>query len=102
MRDIKSLLIGMENTYEDIYYIHQNLVKKFKEYDKLNAEQVSFDDNYRNLIATIDNNANAMSGIYKNAHIQKQIDVLRKIIMAIPADVRAQYVNPGMLVMLGD
>ena len=99
MRTIQSLLEAMENTFEDLYYFHKEFTKKLKAYNKINE---SFDDNHQKLLQAIDNNSNAMSGIYKNAHLQKQIDMLRKIIEQIPADVRVQYVQPHLLEILGD
>lgn len=99
MQTIESLYQGMEEVFEDLDHIHKSLVKKLTFYDKSNDE---FDENHKNLVATINNNANAMSGVYKNAHLQKQIDVLRKIIVAIPPDVRAKYVTPELLLILGD
>ena len=99
MRNIQSLLEGMENVYEDLYNIHTRYVKKLSKYERKNKD---FDENHKNMVTIINNNSNAMSGIYKNAQLQKQYDMIRKIIIAIPAEVRAQYVRPELLLVLGD
>lgn len=99
MHTIHSLLQMLESISEDLYHIHQKLIQKLDKYDENND---GFDDNHRALVAVIDNNSNAISGIYKNVHLQRQLDVLAKIITSIPPEIRAQYVHPSLLEMLGE
>ena len=99
MHTVSTLLATLENMGEDIEYLHKDLLDKYKKYQKNNED---FDENYKSLVSAIGYNANLMTGIYKNAHLQKQIDILGKIIMAIPPDIRAQYVTPELLDILGE
>ena len=101
MNVIKTMSQSLEADYEDLDSIHKKLSIKFHDYIKINNLS-EFDDNHRNLINSIAQISNIKLGIFRNYKLQKQIDELLKIVQQIPPDVRAQYVSPQLLEVLGD
>ena len=101
MNAIKSMSASLESDYEDLDNIHKKLSKKFHNH-VTDKDESDFDDNHRNLVNAIAQIANAKLGIFRNYKLQKQIDELLKIVQQIPADVRAEYVSPQLLEILGE
>ena len=94
-----SLYESLTNMGEDVQYLHADLMEKYRKYQKNNTQ---FDETFKGLVNSIGYNSNVMSGIYKNAHLQKQIDNLTKIILSFPADIRAKYVKTELLAIMGE